>query len=138
MLTIYGGKVPVRVYLSRAALERGVELLPAVLQRRCAIEALELLAKVVGVGKAHELCNGLHLQPGAPQQLLRRFHPLGIDILGQGVSRFAMKECGQVAAADLNHRCNMRQGQIAGQVCVDVSQRFLHGGCILLSGVGVH
>ena len=77
--------MPVRVYLSRAALERGVELLPAVLQRRCAIEALELLAKVVRVGKAHELCNGLHLQPGAPQQLLRRKCSLILSIIS-GIS----------------------------------------------------
>ena len=50
--------------------------------------ALEYLAKILHIHNAAMLRHGLDLQPGGFQQVLGKIHPLGVNIICQGLSGF--------------------------------------------------
>ena len=86
------------------------------LLRGDAVKALEHFAEVIGVGKAGELCNCLHLQLCGGEHLQSSFHALCRNVFGKGVAGLAVKERGKIAGTDLHKLCQMMQREVCRQV----------------------
>ena len=113
-------------------------LLLAVFRWGDAVLLLEALAEIVGVGKAAELCNGLYLQPGVDQQMTGCLQTMKSDMIGEGVAGFPVEESRQIRGRNLQHASQRVQGEIAGEVGINVGQSTVDNRRITLVGFDAH
>ena len=113
-------------------------LLLAVFRWGDAVLLLEALAEIVGVGKAAELRNGLHLQARGGEQMTSGFHALLVDVAGDGLPCFPVEESRQIRGRNLQHASQRVQGEIAGEVGINVGQSTVDNRRITLMGFDAH